>query len=363
MKNPFGKIITDENYAQIKKRYDAFWRGEVADRPPVCVTFWNPKKDAVSPPAKAYATHKERWMDVKQRAAEANFYIENTEYCADALPTFFPNLGPEIFSAICGCDYYFGPETTWSSPCIIDWERDADKATVNRNSEYFIAVDEFTRELLKYSKDKFAVGFTDFHAGADHLAALRDPAALCMDLIDNPGYVKEKLKASYEEYFKMYDYFYSLLTLEGMPTTSWIWLAAEDRYNVVQNDFSCMISSKMFEDFFLEGLMEECRRLDKAIYHLDGPNALRHLDMLLEIKNLPAIQWECGTGNEGFERWLPVYKKIQKAKKGMFLLPDISELDSIITNLKPDGIWFSRISGIRNKEDADMVIKRIAEWK
>jgi hypothetical protein len=255
------------------------------------------------------------------------------------------------------------PETTWTEACIIDWDKDADKAVMNRESEYFIAIDNFIRELLKYSKDKFAIGFTDFHAGGDHVAALRDPEILCTDLYDYPEFVKKKLKDSYVEYYKLYEYFYNMTTLEGEPTTSWIPLAVDGRFNVVQNDFSCMISPKMFEEFFMEGLIEECGKLDRSIYHLDGPDAICHLDALLEIKKLNAVQWVCGAGNEGFMRWLFIFKKLQAARKGIYLEININELDDVIANLKPDGLWFRSISGVSTKEEADKVIERIKNWK
>jgi hypothetical protein len=362
MKNPFSKKITDESFELSMKRYDAFFKGEVYDRPPVCFTFW---KDGgrERPEDKKYATHRDRWMDVEHRAKQADYQFDCAEFYADAMPTYFPNLGPEIFSAICGCDYYFGPETTWTTPNIIDWEKDADKAVMSRSSEYFIALDNFIRELLKYSKDKFAVGFTDFHAGADHLAALRDPELLCTDLYDYPEFVKAKLKSSYEEYYKLYEYFYNMTTLESEPTTGWIGLVVDGRYNVTQNDFSCMVSTKMFEEFFLEGLIEECEKLDRTIYHLDGPDAIRHLDALLEIKKLNAVQWVCGAGNEGFTRWIDVYKRIQKAHKGIHLDVNVKELDDVFANLKPDGIWFPYIGGVHNKEEADKVLERIKNWK
>ena len=363
MKNPFSMKISGDSYALSQKRYEAFFHGDVHDRPPVCFTFGAGKQAGERPESKNYASHKERWLDYENRAAWTNYHIDSTEYYADALPAVFPNLGPEIFSAICGCPYYFMPETTWTEPCILDWERDAGKAVVSRGNEYFIAVDNFIRELLKYSKDKFCVGFTDFHAGGDHLAALRDPEALCLDLYDNPEHVRRKTAESYIEYYKMYEYFYNLTTLEGEPTSSWLPLVVHGRFNVVQNDFSCMISTKMFEEFFLEGLIEECERLDRSIFHLDGPDCIKHLDMLLEIKKLNAVQWVCGAGNEGFMRWLHVYKKIQAARKGIHLDIDISELDDVIANLKPDGLWFSHIAGVPGKAEADKVIERIANWK
>jgi hypothetical protein len=363
MKNPFSKIIPNESFELSMKRYDAFFNGGVYDRPPASIYFGKENKNAKRPEDKPYATHRDRWLDIEHRAKWADYQFDTTEFYADAMPAYFPNLGPEIFSAICGCKYHFMPETTWTEPNIIDWETDADKAVMSRSNEYFIAIDAFIRELLKYSKDKFCIGFTDFHAGGDHLAALRDPQTLCLDLYDHPGFVKAKIKSSYEEYFRLYEYFYNLTTLEGEPTTSWLGLVVDGRYNVVQNDFSCMISTKMFEEFFLEGLIEECERLDRSIFHLDGPDCIKHLDALLEIKKLNAVQWVCGAGNEGFSRWIGVYQKIQKARKGVHLHVHVNELDDVFANLKPDGIWFAHIDGIASKDEADKVLDRIKNWK
>jgi len=362
MNNPFGNTITDEAWAAAEKRYAAFYEGEVADRPPVCIYLRRGSSDEYV--EKSYDSEKARWTDVKQRAEDIAQNIRDTEFVSDALPLAWPNLGPEILTAYCGAPYIFGETTAWSEPCVFNWDSDADAAVVDRSCYYFKLTEEFTRELLKRAKDNFAVGFTDFHPGGDHLAALRDPQVLCTDLYDHPEWVKAKLASSYEEYFAVYEHFYDIIRASGAKhTTSWMPLLAEGRIYPVSCDFSCMISAGMFEEFFLDGIIEECENLEKSIYHLDGPDALVHLDNLLAIKKLNAVQWVMGAGNEGFDRWIKVYQKIQRAHKGVQLGVTIKELDSVFNNLKPDGIWFSGIQGVDSKETADYVLKRIADWK
>ena len=53
-----------------------------------------------------------------------------------------------------------------------------------------------------------------------------------------------------------------------------------------------MVSKETFDDLFLPGIRQECRHAEASLYHLDGPNALTHLDSLLEIPELDAIQWD-----------------------------------------------------------------------
>lgn len=349
------------DYGKSKERYDAFWHQEIIDRPPVSIIL--PAANPKPVPQKNYSTLREQWLDIDFRAEAIAVAMGNQVYYADALPIVWPNMGPEIFSAWCGCGYEFSETTAWSIPCIQDWERDSEKAVFNPNHPLFKAMVNFTQKLLEYGKGNFIVGLTDFHPGGDHIAALRDPQVLAVDLIENVDWVKQKLKSSTQEYFKVYDIFYDMLRASGMPITSWTPLIHEGRYYIPSNDFSCMVSKKMFDDIFLPGIIEECRFYDRSIYHLDGPGALRHLDSILEIEELDAVQWVCGAGNEGYERWIPVYQKIQRAGKSLQLMIQLDELPLVFETLKPEGVWFASIAGIKDRETADMVLQRISKWQ
>ena len=342
-------------------RYEAFWEREIIDRPPVSIVL--PKKGAKPlPPGPAYATLEEKWLDIDRRVEEMDHAIASTDYLYDALPVAFPNLGPEIFSAWCGCGYRYGKTTTWSEPAINDWERDFDRARLDMNHPLFEKMVEFTQKLLDRGRGRFIVGLTDFHPGGDHLAALRDPERLAMDLVENPEWVKRALNRAAGEYYAAYGVFYHMLSRADMPITSWTPIPHRGTFYIPSNDFSCMISREMFDEFFLPGIAQECAFYERSIYHLDGPGALRHLDSLLDIADLDAVQWVCGAGNEGYHRWVDVYHRIQKAGKGIQMMCDISELDMIFETLRPEGVWFSSISGVRDRETAEYAVRRITKW-
>ena len=350
-----------EGYGKALERHEAFWSQEIIDRPPVFIRL---RKPNVKPfQEKVYSTSEERWLDVEYRVEQIDYELSATEYLYDAVPVAFPNLGPEIFSAWCGCGYEFGPHTTWSTPCIHDWEEDIGKARINMLHPLFSILVRFTELLIERGKGRFIVGLTDFHPGGDHLAALRDPMALNIDMIENVEWVDEMLLRSSPDYFAAYGVFYHMLRQAGMPITSWIPLLHNGSFYIPSNDFSCMISKKMFDDHFLPGIIQECKFYERSIYHLDGPDALRHLDSLLDIKELDAIQWVCGSGNEGFARWRKVYQRIQASGKSVWLDCNISELDDVFASLKPNGVAFGGLGGVRDKETADAVVKRIANWK
>jgi len=349
------------DYESVKARYDAFWHREIIDRPPVSITL--PLPGASHFPKGGHKTDADYWLDVEYRSAELDHNVRGRKYLYDALPIVYPNLGPEIFSAWCGCGYEFGPDTTWSVPCIHDWERDAPGARFDIGHPLFAKLIEFTRRLLDYGVGNYIVGLSDFHPGGDHLAALRDPQNLALDMIENVDWVKHLLESSAPEYFAAYGVFYHMLREAGMPITSWTPLIHDGVYYIPSNDFSCMVSKAMFDDVFLPGIRQECMFYERCIYHLDGPDALRHLDSLLDIPELDAVQWVCGSGNEGYARWIKVYQRIQAGGKALQLGCDIKELDMVFETLRPEGVWFSGISGIDNEETAGRVVDRISAWK
>jgi len=355
------ELLYKPDYEDSRKRYQAFWNHTVADTPPVCIAFGK-EKQTPRPAAKQYATIKDRWLDIDHFVECSDWSMANTDFLYDAMPVVWPNLGPEIFSAWCGCGYEFGETTTWSIPAIEDWDRDFDKTRLDMNHPLFKKMEEFTQKLIEHGKGKYIVGMTDLHPGGDHIAALRDPQNLAIDLLDNPEYVKKALKRAAPEYFAAYGVFYNMIHSAGMPTTAWINLISDNTYYIPSNDFSCMISNDMFEEFFIPGLKEECAFYENSIYHLDGPGAIKHLDSILAIKDLDAVQWVPTAGDGAFEKWAHIYKKIQKAGKSVYLPCHVNELDEIFKTLTPEGIYFPWVGGITSREHAENVVKRITQW-
>jgi hypothetical protein len=372
------------DFETVFKRYEAFWERSILDRPLVSLKL--PRgpgaalpRDPVPVPEEAaaqlpsdkpralrerYPDYRARWLDIDARVERLVRQVEQFDYRGDALPIVWPNMGPEIFSAWCGAGYEFGRTTTWSTPVISNWETDAETLHFSSEHPLFRATLEFTEKLVDASGGEFIVGLTDFHPGGDHAAALRDPESLAVDLIENPQAVKRLVHEATEEYFQAYDLLYRPIAAAGMPATSWLDLIAFSRYYIPSNDFSIMISEAMFEEFFLPGIVRECAFLDRSIYHLDGPGALRHLDAILGIEDLDAVQFVPGAGNEGVHKWMDVYRRIQNAGKGLQILNmTTDDIELVMEQLRPEGVYIPSISGVRNADEADAVLRRLAAWR
>ncbi len=351
------------DFEAVRNRYEAWWDGQVLDRPLVSMTFPRPEAECVAPPRKRHATLRERWMDTGHTVALAEARLRNTVHFADSLPVAWPNLGPEIFSAFYGCDMEYGEQTAWSRPVLADWsDESVARLRLDRASFYFRKLEEMTEALVEAGKGKFIVGYTDLHGGGDAMAAFRGPQELLVDTLEHPEAMKRLCDRLTGEFLDVYDHFHGILSAAGMPSTTWLPATCRGKYHVPSNDFSCMISDEAFEDLFVPGIVREGRHMDRCMYHLDGPRALRYLDRLLELPEIHAIQWVPGAGQGAWTDWIEVYRRIQGKKKALCLSLPAGDLDLLFRTLDPGGVWIQSVSGVTNEREAEAALREIAAW-
>lgn len=349
------------DYEQSKRRIDAFWECELIDRPVVQFTLPKPPEEQIPLPPSHHATSADRWLDAQYQAELALATLSNHEFLGDTMPVAWPNLGPEVFSALYGCPLHFGDYgTSWSEPILHDWS-ELDQIQLDWDSPYLKKLHEMTDALLEIGQGKFIVGMTDWHPGGDAIAAFRDPQNLAVDLLTHQEEVKALLARIEADYFQIYNMFYDKLRAAGQPISTWLPLVCDGKYYVPSNDFSIMISKPLFDEMFLPWIVEECRFLDRSIYHLDGPGALHHLDSILSIPELDALQFVPGAGNEGFHQWIPVYRKAQAAGKGIEVFCHFGELDLVMETLDPRGLFLS-VDSVPSCEAAEAMLTRLEKW-
>jgi hypothetical protein len=110
------------------------------------------------------------------------------------------------------------------------------------------------------------------------------------------------------------------LLLAPRENTSWTRPFLEDwECCIGQNDFSCLLSPAMFDDFCLADTVACANYVDRTIYHLDGPGAVQHVPRLLTVDRLDCIQWIQGAGQPLPSNWLDLLKRIQSSGKSVQL--------------------------------------------
>jgi hypothetical protein len=349
------------DYEASAQRIAAFWEREIIDRAVVQFALYKPEEEWIPLPASRHSTPAERWQDAQYQAEWALANLSNQLFLGDSLPVAWPNLGPDVLAGFYGCPLQFGNYgTSWSKPILHTWEA-ADEVAFDWNSPFLHKVDQMTGALLEVGKGLFLTGLTDLHPGGDCLAALRGPQNLAMDLLICPEQVKALLVRIESDFTAVYDRFYVRLRAAGLPITTWTPLLCDGKYYLPSNDFSIMISRRMFEEFFLPGLIGECQFLDRSLYHLDGPGALRHLDCLLHIPELDAVQFVPTVGDAAFAKWAGVYQRIQDAGKGVQVTCEMGEIDQVMQALRPEGVYLV-VNDVQSRDMADTLLRKLKRW-
>ncbi|NIQ98593.1 MAG: trimethylamine corrinoid protein 2, partial [Gemmatimonadales bacterium] len=191
------------------------------------------------------------------------------------------------------------PDSVWCERCIEDPE--TAQFAYDSSNFYWRFTREAYSQAKRQSEGKFLLQFPDLIEGLDTLAAMRGTDRLLADLIERPEWVHGSLRRITDLYFRYYDMLYDLLRDEVGGSVFWIW--APGRLTKLQCDFSAMISPAMFREFMVPVLTQMAERVSYSLYHLDGPNAIGHLEALLSIPRLGMIQWTPGAGSE--PHWHP----------------------------------------------------------
>ncbi len=245
-----------------------------------------------------------------------NEYSRKT-FNSDCFPDISSYLGPGSLATFLGATPVYKNNVIWYEGHITNSEQII-KAIDNPTKWYHWSI-ETTK---KYVKDitQFRVSMPDLQQNLDILSALYSPEELLIKLIDDKEEILELLERLYEFWDKCF-FEHADLLIDDYGYTSF------GHYNVIgkgytsilQSDISIMLSKDMFNRFEIPFLQRQCEQLDNVLYHLDGPGSIRHLDSLLSIEKIDAIQWVPGAGQpDNFDKhWYQLYDKILKSGKGI----------------------------------------------
>jgi len=185
------------------------------------------------------------------------------------------------------------------------------------------------------------VGCPDLIEGLDTLASLRGTQRVLLDMVDRPDELAQEVQAVNDIWFAVFDRIYDEINIDGEMAFCYFSIWGPGRIAKLQSDISGMFGVRPFRRFVLPFIREQCQRLDYSLYHLDGVAAVRHLDALLEIEELDAIQWTPGVGEPqgGDPRWYDLYRRILAAGKS--IMPcwvEVDELAPLLDAVGPEGV-------------------------
>lgn len=348
----------NENIAAVADRFSAWWLHQQQDRPLLELRV----KPTVERPAKPAACTWRDWaLDAAARCDEAIHLARHTPFVAETLPVFRPNVGPDLIAAPYGVEIEFAESTSWARHTVGDIE-DWQAILARRpdyDNPYCRAIEQMTALGLQRGAGEILVGLPDLHGTYDMMVSLRGPEDLCMDMMDEPALIREVGLHLAEFYRDFLDRARAPFAAAGHPSTTWTQFLHDGLAFVASCDFLCLVSVDMAREHIEPTFDIENRGVERIIFHLDGPGALRHLDWLLQRDDLHAIQWVYGEGNGPAMRWLDVYRRILDAGKSIQVLAS-SPTDAleIVDALGSHGVWIT-VCDLETRAEADRLLLEV----
>lgn len=315
-------MLRGNDLATAKKNCQAFWDKEWIGRPFLCVTA---PKDGYNPSEMSYDNTYVRRMtdaengDYTSSPTEYARYIRNIVHYGEAMPFYNADLCPDQCGVFFGGTLVGQPGTTTSWCYSIAEEAAALDLTLDPNNATYKHMTEGFRKAAEIANGDFFVSVPDYHSNMDTLSALLNPANLCFEMMDHPEDVMAALEKVNSYYNEIYENFYRAGNMAELGTVGWQPVYCSGRSAMVQCDFSCMISPDDARKYVVPSIELEVSHLDHCCYHYDGKQALGHLDDILAIQGIDAVQWVPGDGEPRTIEWMDLLKKIQKAGKSVWI--------------------------------------------
>jgi hypothetical protein len=343
------------------QRLDAWYQSEILDRVPVRFIAHNEFLDApIAGGCASAEERKARWFDVEYQVDVFERSIQGRTFYGETFPIYWPNLGPNVYAAFYGLELEFGEVTSWTHPAVRHWD-DLDGLELDPDNIYLQKIDELTQHALERCPGKYLVGYTDLHPGLDCAAAWRGMDQLCLDMVDHPEEAEGLARLSIADFQSIYDHFDARLRAAGQPSSSWMGIPCFGRMHIPSCDFSALISPRFFEQYALPILEHEVQTMTHNIFHVDGKRVARHLDMILSVPQVHAIQWVQGVGDDQpIMQWVPFIQEIQA--RGVPVIVDLrpEELDDFMAAMEPEGVflWLATES----EEQELSLLNKIERW-
>jgi hypothetical protein len=329
---------------EASRRWEAFFAGDLIDRPLVCVTA--PREGA--PPAPGLGYRDRVTLPLEEVVERTGAQLEATYYGGEAVPTAWISFGPDEVAAFCGAELKWSEDsgdTNWSEPCVTDWAQF--RIALQEDSPLYQRMLALYRGVSHRIAGKGLLGMLDLHTNMDLVSALRGPQRLCLDLLDQPEAIDRAMEEARAVFPVLWDGLWEAGRMDevGYATAT-----------TLQCDFCCMMSPPMFRRWVLPALEEEAAVVGNTVYHWDGPGALVHTADLVASRGLHTLSYVTGTGHGSHVEYIDLLQRVQAGGKAVQVWGTPDELKVLHKALRPEKTYFS--TWVSSQAEADALL----EW-
>ena len=354
------------NWDQTKQRFEKWW-----NRDGLLIGMWGAPEigravhETMSAPARP-ATLEQRYCDPAWRAAENHHRLSRSIFPFDVLPTASTDIGPGTLAAYLGSEPAYAEDTVWFHPVFehVDEPEELPPLRFDPSIRMWQVTESILRACAASARGKYIVGCPDLIENMDVLASLRGAQTLCMDMLERPEWIEQKIAEINQVWFGVYQRIYDIIRLEdGSSTFGAFYIWGPGKTAKVQCDSSAMFSPQMYRRFVVPALTAQCAWLDQSLYHLDGTQAVCHLDALLEVEPLDAIEWtpQAGIETGGHQRWHPMYQRILAAGKCVQVVNvEPHEIRPLLDTIGTKGVYL--LIQFKDEREVEQVAKLVEPY-
>jgi len=352
------------NWEETKGHLIEWWNGQG-----LAIGSWGAPQaeaphEAVTPPPSPGEDPRSGYEDTEWRARSSYAHLARGYFGADILPMAESDIGPGSLALALGSEPGFSRETVWFEPSFQDAPdvNALPPLRFNPDAYWWQVHERQLRRNRELGRGRYLSALPDLVENIDILSALRDPQTLMVDMIENPEWVLRSLREINQAFFEGYTRLYEIAREpDGSSAFGAFRIWGPGKTAKVQCDACAMFSPEMFRDFVKPALAEQCAWLDHAIYHLDGTQCICHLDHLLTIDSLRAIEWTPQAGIEPgtHERWFPLYKRILDAGKSVQIMGGgVGEIEPVLKAIGGKGVYI--LAWFNNQQEVEQA-QRLAD--
>lgn len=296
------------------------------------------------------------WTDVDFIMDRVIKTIDNTNHYGIAVPSHYVDFSASAMPcALGGRIEYVSKDTVWSHP-VFNRIEDLLEISLSEDNIAYYAQIETMRRSSAVAKDHHYVSTMALAGILDIIAGLYGTENLLMDLALKPDSVKVVMNYLTQLWIDEFNKNVEIIETSGNfgHVCCWTGIWAPGSSFPMQEDFAYMISPDMFREFCLPCVERIVDAMDYPLFHLDGTGMVGHLDMLLGIDKLKAIQWQPGAGKQRLDQWYDLIKRILDSGKSCQVFAQPDEIEPLVKNVGTKGL-LAIIYDASNK-DAEMLL-------
>ena len=270
--------------------------------------------------------------------------------------TAFPWL-----EAMLGCTV-IGQVVSFVTHPVFEYMADLQDIKLDVKNPWYQKYFEFVDKLTKLSNGRFPVGQPIIRGVTDTVGALVGQEEFACSLITDPELTKEVFmrvsdihRAIIEEQYRHVQAFH------GGYAIGFYHLWTPGKAIWYQEDLSLLMSPQNYSDYIVGTSINICEGYDYTLTHLH-PASFLHLDSILSIKGLKAVQINKDVNGPTILEMLPECKRVLAADKRLVIFADLveEEIDNLLDNLPAEGLFFNIVAPTveRARELNEYILKR-----